>query len=197
MIQFVICWQQMRSTPPPGWTLDSRLMSHAELGGVSDWKGHIYLYRRSECQTGEEFWTPSAFKSVDGAFNHTVVDPMAFGHTCGPPDKRDYDSGKELFPLSTWDQAWSKRLKLPSQLSPTKYVRRAMTADECLRIFDVPESLTSSWTLTDKRAFLACVDTPIKIVVPLGQCVGAMLRQIRHLVGQKDKGTGTGGGGEI
>jgi hypothetical protein len=188
----VICWQQVRKGTPKGWQVNSKLLDHKQLGGVTDWQGRVSIYFRDEVAK-EVFWLDSAFESVPGQFNHCVLDPMARGHTSPGPSGTDYDSSRSLFPTNVLVQDWKQRFRLPCETSPTGFVRRALTPEEGLRLFDVPQTLTGQMEVEDKRTIPSCLSIPVKVVVAISQCLGHFLHQIKA-DGVKQGGTGGGGG---
>jgi hypothetical protein len=185
----VISRQPLRRGVPQGWTCVRRAFNHVKAGGVTDWKGTCFVFRAGSTSV-TNFWNEECFQSVPGQFNDLVLDPMAGGTICGPPDADDYDSCHGSFPLQPWKESSAKfnrrkRFKFPNRTSPTRYVRRVLTSEEGLKLMDLPEALTNHLSMESKRLLAVAIETPLKVASSIGACLGAWIED--H--------TGTGGGG--
>jgi hypothetical protein len=102
---------------------------------------------------------------------------MAGGIPSPPPGKDEFDSCKDMFELKSWMQSSRnvikrKRYRFPNRLSPTRFVRRGLTIEEGLSLFDIPATLTVKMSKELRKLLLPNIDAPLKVISPVAQCVG-------------------------
>ena len=132
--------------------------------------------------TAETFWVDECWQSVPGTFNHLVLDPMVGGIPCIPPKLEETEWSKGQFPLEIWTNSSinfgkRKRFKLMDRLSPTKFVRRNLSPDEGLRLYDIPPVSTNTLTTEMKKLLISNLNTPLKVVSPIAQCLGKWIQR--------------------
>ncbi|KAL7570937.1 hypothetical protein ACA910_002569 [Epithemia clementina (nom. ined.)] len=116
----------MRSGPPidSGWDTTSRVINHGAMGGLTTRNFWICIAERNQHPTTQT--ALDAFDLIPGrGLRNTVlkefIEPTAKGPTCAAPKTVKEDA--QWLKLD-WKDAFSP-MKLPSVLSPTKYVRLA------------------------------------------------------------------------
>jgi hypothetical protein len=176
-VKLVITRQPLRRGSPMGWTQSCQKLNHQELGGVTNWNGTFFVFQRQLPEQVRTFWEKECFASVPGQFNHLVLDAMAGGISSPPPGPGEFDSSQEMFELNSWTQSSRnvikrKRYRLPNRLSPTGFVRRGLTIDEGLSLFDIPATLTSKMPEELRKLLLPNMDAPLKVISPVAQCIG-------------------------
>ena len=176
-LKLVITRQPLRRGLTMGWTRSRRNLSHQELGGVTDWNGTFFVFQRQLTDQSLEFWENECLASVPGQFNHLVLDAMAGGIPSPPPGKDEFYSCKDMFELKSWMQSSRnvikrKRYRFPNRLSPTRFVRRGLTIEEGLSLFDIPATLTVKMSKELRKLLLPNIDAPLKVISPVAQCVG-------------------------
>ena len=188
-VDCVISRHPLRRGVPKGWKCVRKSLQHVELGGVTDWKGSFLVFRRVMSGDDSLFWQDNLFSSVPGEFNHLILDPMASGSLSPPPARDDYNSAVSTFPLQAWVDSGTlvsrrTRFRLPNRCSPTGYVRRPLTPDEGLKIFDLPAGITQNLSPDARRLLATSLDVPLKVISPVAACLG-------HWIAEQ---TGAGGG---
>jgi hypothetical protein len=188
-LECIISLHAVRGKLAEGWNVMSRHTSHSELGGITNWEGRYYVYRRRQMLTHLPFWNSNAFSSVPGRFVDLIVDVGLSGCPSPPPD-----SSEELllqgnnFDLSSWKTTLGKkRLKLPSRFAPTGYCRRKLAPSEMLSLFDVPGTLIKQLSPSHCSELALLLPTPLKILMPLARCLGLCLQQRVRIGGGKDE----------
>jgi hypothetical protein len=177
-VDCVITSHAVRGALPPGWSCDVRPVIHSSVGGITDWCGKFFVYRRRSLLSTAYFWDENAFQAVPGKFADLVVDVGIGGSPATLPNAVDHAflSGSS-FSLSTWRAARGKvRFKLPHRFAPSGYVRRPLAPSEALSLYDVPGTLTSTLSPELQRELSRRLNLPLKAVMPIARSLGEYLR---------------------
>jgi hypothetical protein len=167
-------------SPPPGWSLKQRSVPHGQVGGVTNYVGHVGIYYRSN---------PASVKSIRESLSKVTARPrrdlrsvlkMAIGgNRCGSPAESKPVSGpmgqsvKTVRPGVIMNcgllEVKTKygALRLPRVKTPfggDMWVIRPLTAGETLGCWDVPEKLGLLMdTDSERRLLMEGMFTPLKI----------------------------------
>ena len=152
------------------WTFITDEISHAECGGVSDFKGSVTIATRNKLQIPAEFHVkspPGEVGSILGGKTggkelvkapvlHTLVTPIVknIGGHCYHP--------RGLYPLQDKKATVLTRYVFGTQ---SQWVERALTSEELLQVYDFPPQVYGRWSKELKRHALSAVQVPIKVLV--------------------------------
>jgi hypothetical protein len=168
--RLVILRHRARHLPTStSWRMTPLTISHLSCGGVTDGSWMVYIYSRDSTDVSMDRQLSSSGRDLN-----TILDTKTLGRPCAEPLKVPLSSTPRVIKLrgNTYHCnglfPWSDRLAFvvsPSVFSPTNWVRRHLSGFEMMRVLDVPDSLHTSLTSSD-RAHL-CQDQillPLKVV---------------------------------
>ena len=159
-IEYVVWFYKnsSRCTLPSGWKLESRSLSHTELGGVTNGIFRCRVARRNEAP--DLLW-PSDPLAVS-SYLRQVIDPTLGGpleETRPDLEHRDLNTASGLL---DWNKRFDKVL-VPTVYSKEKWARRKLHAKELLSALDVPAEVQGKITGGIVNHFMD-MQTPGKIL---------------------------------
>jgi len=152
-----------------GWKVTSVPLTHAALGGVTDWRGNLSFAFRPQPGTAADVCS-FLFEPVGvQAFLSQLVNQTAKGGVmCPPPSAGAVDVATDQVSLERI-QAPDSRFVLPSVFTKTGFVRRKLTSQERLLALDFPSTASGSLTEAACTALVGMIRTPVKAVVQVGE----------------------------
>ena len=153
-----------------GWYFISESIRHAKCGGVSDFEGTITIgYSTSDLAFSGGFHVESPVGDLGSILGsktggnefqtapvlELLAEPVVrmVGNCCHP---------RGLFPIRTPDASVIARFVFGSK---SKMVKRSLTAEEALQVYDVSPSVYDRWSYASKTLVLSMLRVPLKVLV--------------------------------
>ena len=166
--QIVLSQRSLRGKPPLGWSLSSRVLSHAQLGGVTNWNCRFHVWTRDDSQAAS-FWEDEMLRGADSSFED-LVDKKQTGKRVRDDAESSLTSLKDPVDCETVQKKRKKLWTLPTVFG-SMLTKRRLTVAEASSCLDVPSSLSKKLNESTSEVVIRELTSPIKVAAALGACL--------------------------
>ena len=166
--QLVLSQRSLRGKPPVGWTASSRVLNHAQLGGVTNWSCRMHVWSNTE-STVTPFWEDEILQGADSSFED-LLDKRQTGKRVREDFESPHSSLKNQVDCATIQKKRKKLWTLPTVFGSMR-TKRCLTVSEASSCLDVPSSLAKKLNESTSEVVVRELTSPIKVAAALGACL--------------------------